>query len=148
MKYKDFLKQKQKTHIYSGFDIEYKDLTIKEGTTIHLLTIPAGSDPRKFENNEFDITAERAPHFGFGGGMHHCIGHYVARLDMKEAFKALSARLPNMQVAPGDTYLPDSGNTGPTKLVITFQRYLFVCIRKSSVGEIGPNEIASLTLTR
>lgn len=26
MKYKDFLKQKQKTHIYSGFDIEYKDL--------------------------------------------------------------------------------------------------------------------------
>ena len=104
----------------ASVDIEYKDLIIKEGTTIHLLTIPAGSDPRKFENNEFDITAERAPHFGFGGGMHHCIGHYVARLDMKEAFKALSARLPNMQVAPGDTYLPDSGNTGPTKLVITF----------------------------
>jgi cytochrome P450 len=104
----------------ASVDIEYKDLTIKEGTTIHLLTIPAGSDPRKFENNEFDITAERAPHFGFGGGMHHCIGHYVARLDMKEAFKALSARLPNLQVAPGDTYLPDSGNTGPTKLVITF----------------------------
>ncbi len=104
----------------ASVDIEYKDLTIKEGTTIHLLTIPAGSDPRKFENNEFDITAERAPHFGFGGGMHHCIGHYVARLDMKEAFKALATRLPNMQVAPGDTYLPDSGNTGPTKLVITF----------------------------
>jgi cytochrome P450 len=104
----------------ASVDIEYKDLTIKEGTTIHLLTIPAGSDPRKFENNEFDITAERAPHFGFGGGMHHCIGHYVARLDMKEAFKALATRLPNMQVAPGDAYLPDSGNTGPTKLVITF----------------------------
>jgi cytochrome P450 len=104
----------------ASVDIEYKDLIIKEGTTIHLLTIPAGSDPRKFENNEFDITAERAPHFGFGGGMHHCIGHYVARLDMKEAFKALATRLPNMQVAPGDTYLPDSGNTGPTKLVITF----------------------------
>jgi cytochrome P450 len=104
----------------ASVDIEYKDLTIKEGTTIHLLTIPAGSDPRKFENNKFDITAERAPHFGFGGGMHHCIGHYVARLDMKEAFKALATRLPNMQVAPGDTYLPDSGNTGPTNLVITF----------------------------
>ncbi|MTA48943.1 MAG: cytochrome P450 [Actinobacteria bacterium] len=104
----------------ASVDIEYKDLIIKEGTTIHLLTIPAGSDPRKFVNNDFDITAERAPHFGFGGGMHHCIGHYVARLDMKEAFKALATRLPNMQVAPGDTYLPDSGNTGPTKLVITF----------------------------
>jgi cytochrome P450 len=104
----------------ASVDIEYKDLTIKQGTTIHLLTIPAGSDPRKFKNTDFDITAERAPHFGFGGGMHHCIGHYVARLDMKEAFKALSRRLPNMKIAPGATYLPDSGNTGPTVLPITF----------------------------
>ena len=104
----------------ASVDIEYKDLTIKQGTTIHLLTIPAGSDPRKFENIEFDITADRAPHFGFGGGMHHCIGHYVARLDMKEAFKALSRRLPNMKIAAGAAYLPDSGNTGPTVLPITF----------------------------
>ena len=104
----------------ASVDIEYKDLTIKQGTTIHLLTIPAGSDPRKFENIGFDIRADRAPHFGFGGGMHHCIGHYVARLDMKEAFKALSRRLPNMKIAAGATYLPDSGNTGPTVLPITF----------------------------
>lgn len=104
----------------ASVDIEYKDLTIKQGTTIHLLTIPAGSDPRKFENIRFDITADRAPHFGFGGGMHHCIGHYVARLDMKEAFKALSRRLPNMKIAAGAAYLPDSGNTGPTVLPISF----------------------------
>jgi cytochrome P450 len=101
-------------------DIEHKGLTIKQGTTIHLLTIPAGSDPRKFENIGFDITADRAFHFGFGGGMHHCIGHFVARLDMSEAFKALSRRLPNMKIATGAEYLPDSGNTGPTLLPITF----------------------------
>lgn len=101
-------------------DIEYKDVVFKKGTTVHLLTIPAGSDPRKFDPLVFDIEAERAPHFGFGGGMHHCIGHYVARLDMKEAFKALAARLPNMKVSPASTYLPDSGNTGPTHMPITF----------------------------
>lgn len=101
-------------------DIEYKDVVFKKGTTVHLLTIPAGSDPRKFNPLEFNIEAERAPHFGFGGGMHHCIGHYVARLDMKEAFKALAARLPNMKVSPESTYLPDSGNTGPTHMPITF----------------------------
>lgn len=105
----------------ASVDIEYKGLTIEQGTTIHLLTIPAGSDPRKFTNIGFDITADRAPHFGFGGGMHHCIGHYVARLDMKEAFKALSRRLPNMRIAEGAAYLPDSGNTGPTVLPITFE---------------------------
>ena len=101
-------------------DLEYKDVVFKKGTTVHLLTIPAGSDPRKFDPLEFDIEAERAPHFGFGGGMHHCIGHYVARLDMKEAFKALALRLPNMKVSPESTYLPDSGNTGPTHMPITF----------------------------
>ena len=52
--------------------------------------------------------------------MHHCIGHYVARLDMKEAFKALAARLPDMKIGDSATYLPDSGNTGPTSLPITF----------------------------
>ena len=101
-------------------DIEYKELLIPQWTTVHLLTIPAGSDPRKFESSEFNIEAERAPHFGFGGGMHHCIGHYVARLDMKEAFKALASRLPDMRVSADSTYLPDSGNTGPTAMPITF----------------------------
>jgi cytochrome P450 len=52
----------------ASVDIEHKGLKIEQGTTIHLLTIPAGSDPRKFENIGFDITADRAPHFGFGGG--------------------------------------------------------------------------------
>jgi cytochrome P450 len=41
----------------ASVDIEYRDLTIKQGTTIHLLTIPAGSDPRKFENIGFDISS-------------------------------------------------------------------------------------------
>ena len=101
-------------------DVMYKDLLIEQGTTVHLLTIPAGTDPRRYENIAFDITADRPPHFGFGGGMHHCLGHYVARLDMKEAYKALAARLPDFQIQPGATYLPDSGNTGPTHLPITF----------------------------
>ena len=56
----------------ASVDFEYKDLAIKAGTTIHLLTIPAGSDPRKFDNNDFDITADRAPHFGFGVGVPPC----------------------------------------------------------------------------
>ena len=101
-------------------DMQYRELTIEKGTTVHLLTIPAGSDPRKLEAAEFDIEKERPPHFGFGGGMHHCIGHLVARLDMTEAFKALAARLPEMRVSPEAAYLPDSGNTGPTHLPITF----------------------------
>ena len=104
----------------ASVDVEYKDLVIPQGKTIHLLTIPSGSDPRRFEKTEFDITAGRPPHFGFGGGMHHCLGHYVARLDMAEAYKALAQRLPDFEILAGATYLPDSGNTGPIELPIKF----------------------------
>ena len=104
----------------ASVDVEYKDLVIPQGKTIHLLTIPSGSDPRRFEKTEFDITAGRPPHFGFGGGMHHCLGHYVARLDMAEAYKALAQRLPDFEILSGATYLPDSGNTGPIELPFKF----------------------------
>ena len=101
--------------------IQHRELTIEKGATVHLLTIPAGCDPRKVDPAEFDIEKERPPHFGFGGGMHHCIGHLVARLDMTKAFKALAARLPEMRVSPEAAYLPDSGNTGPTHMPVTFR---------------------------
>lgn len=104
----------------ASVDVEYKGVLIPQGTTIHLLTIPAGTDPRRYENVEFDIEAQRPPHFGFGGGMHHCLGHYVARLDMAEAYKALAARIPDLKIGDGATFLPDSGNTGPIELPITF----------------------------
>lgn len=104
----------------ASVDVEYKDLVIPQGKTIHLLTIPSGSDPRRFEKIEFDIATQRPPHFGFGGGMHHCLGHYVARLDMAEAYKALAQRLPDFEILAGASYLPDSGNTGPIELPIKF----------------------------
>ena len=41
----------------------------------------------------FDIAADNERHFGFGGGVHHCLGHFVARSDMTIAFRALSQRI-------------------------------------------------------
>lgn len=101
-------------------DFEYKDLQIKKGTTLQFFNVPVGSDPVKYDPIEMDITTSRAPHFGFGGGMHHCLGHYVARIDMQEALKALAKRIPDFKIESGAKYLPDSGNTGPITLPITF----------------------------
>ena len=68
----------------------------------------------------FDITAERKPHFGFGGGAHHCLGHFVARSDMSEALPLLARRLRDPRPGGDATWLPDSGNTGPMSLPIDF----------------------------
>jgi cytochrome P450 len=101
-------------------DLEFQGLEIAQGTTIHLLTQSAGTDPRQFGAAGFDITAERARQYGFGGGMHHCLGHFVARLDMAEALALLARRLHDPRVDGEATYLPRSGNWGPIALPIAF----------------------------
>lgn len=102
-------------------DVEFEGLLIPQGTTVHLLSAVAGSDPLVFgEDAGFDIAAERPPHFAFGAGRHHCIGHRIARRDMAEALSVLSRRLRDLRPdGPGD-WLPDSGNTGPVRLPIRF----------------------------
>lgn len=101
-------------------DFEYQGLEIAKGTTVHLFSQAAGCDPRAFEDSRFDITAKRLPHFGFGAGAHHCIGHFIARGDMTAALALLAERLKN-PVANGESeWLPDSGNTGAIRLPIRF----------------------------
>ena len=101
-------------------DFIFQGLEIEEGTTIHLFSQSAGSDPRVFEEPGFDMTAERPRHFGFGGGRHHCIGHFVARMDMSEALALLARRLRDPRVDGEVKSLPRSGNTGPIELPIAF----------------------------
>lgn len=100
-------------------DFEFEGLQLTAGTTVHLYSESAGTDPRVFRPG-FDITAERKPHFGFGGGAHHCLGHFVARSDMSEALPLLARRMRDIRLLSGDSWLPDSGNTGPIRLPIGF----------------------------
>ncbi|MGE2730744.1 cytochrome P450 [Mycolicibacterium vaccae] len=101
-------------------DFEFQGVQIAKGTTIHLLSALAGTDDTDGADVSFDITAQRRTHFGFGGGIHHCLGHFIARSDMSEALPLLAQRLRSPRRAPGDRWLPDSGNTGPSILPITF----------------------------
>ncbi|MFD0902954.1 cytochrome P450 [Actinomadura sediminis] len=100
-------------------DFTFEGLDLTAGTTVHLYSESAGTDPRVFPPG-LDITAERKPHFGFGGGAHHCLGHFVARSDMSEALPLLARRMRDIRLLPGATWLPDSGNTGPVRLPIGF----------------------------
>ena len=109
-------------------DFTFDGLAIRAGTTIHLFCESAGTDPGDAGDAGsgravagFDITAgERRPHFGFGGGIHYCLGHYVARTDMCEALTVLARRLREPRPAGEAAWLPDSGNTGPVRLPIAF----------------------------
>jgi cytochrome P450 len=102
-------------------DFTFDGLDIEAGTTIHLFCASAGTDGGQAGGGEFDITATgRPPHFGFGGGIHYCLGHYVARADMATALTVLAGRLRDPRPAGEASWLPDSGNTGPVRLPIAF----------------------------
>lgn len=100
-------------------DFTYNGLAIARGTTLHLFAESAGTDPAMFPD-EFDITVKRPPHYGFGAGAHHCLGHFIARGDMTEALRILAQRLKNPRYDGEAQWLPDSGNTGPVTLPLTF----------------------------
>ncbi len=103
-------------------DFDYGGIAIRAGTVLHLYSESAGTDPEVFGEAPFDITAQRARNYGFGGGIHHCLGNIVARNDMAVAYRILSARMGPPRLAGTATWLADSGNTGPISLPIAFDR--------------------------
>jgi cytochrome P450 len=104
-------------------DCDIDGIHVPQGTTIHLFTESSGTDPHVVADPDFDITRDDRPkHFGFGGGRHYCLGHFIARGDMTEAFALLARRLPGLSYVEEPTWLPDSGNTGPVRQVITWDR--------------------------
>jgi len=103
-------------------DFSFQDLFIARGTTVHLFAAAAGGDELAYADAAgFDIRARRPPHYGFGGGIHYCLGHAVARSDMAVAFRCLSSRLTALAADGPARWLPDSGNTGAEVLPLAFR---------------------------
>lgn len=101
-----------------------------EDLTVHELTVPAGSlvllclalantDPRVYGvDQRFDIAKTRPPILAFGAGPHYCVGAHLARLEMRAAFDALSARIAGMLVCGPVPMRPYIGIYGPQSLPV------------------------------
>ncbi|MDE0168096.1 MAG: cytochrome P450 [bacterium] len=60
----------------------------------------ANRDPRHFDDpNSFRIGRGDPTHVSFGGGIHHCLGAPLARLEVEVALERLVERLPRLQLA-------------------------------------------------
>ena len=99
---------------------EFDGLQIAKGTTLHVFVHASATDPMIRENTAFDVTRQRKIHFGFGGGAHHCVGHFMARTDMAAALRVLSSRFASIEFSGKAEWHPDSGNTSPISLPLRF----------------------------
>ena len=67
-----------------------EDVTIPEGTPVHMIIAGANRDPSQFfEPENFDISRSPNRHLSFGLGIHICAGINLARLEAKVAFLRL-----------------------------------------------------------
>jgi hypothetical protein len=80
-------------------DIELGGKTIKRGDFILLSQAAAHRDSDKFDSpEELDLSRDASGHLSFAPGLHFCLGHYLARLELSIFFKHLVVRFDNIVI--------------------------------------------------
>jgi hypothetical protein len=88
----------------ASVDMDVGGVAIKAGEQIITSLGAANRDPAVYENPDtLDITRKNIKPLSFGGGIHHCLGAQLARLEGDVALSTLLKRLPNFE-------LDDPGN--------------------------------------
>ncbi|HKR49539.1 MAG TPA: cytochrome P450, partial [Pseudonocardiaceae bacterium] len=101
-------------------DFTFQGLDIPAGTHVVLFLAAANTEPDTFGDAPFDITAKRTAQLTFGGGMHYCLGAWLARIEMREALPILAARLGDIALGGIVSSRPHVGITGPITLPLHF----------------------------
>ena len=87
-------------HRFALEDMEYEGYEFKKGTKLGFLYASANRDDACFaEPDSFDIRRDPNRHLTFGGGVHHCLGSHLARLNMEIMFNTILRRLPGLRLA-------------------------------------------------
>jgi cytochrome P450 len=82
-------------------DIEIDGNSVAAGSMIFAMLGSANHDPEHFGPNadELDLARLEAPHhLSFGGGIHHCLGAVLARMEGRIGIGSLVQRFPNMEL--------------------------------------------------
>ncbi|WP_269855958.1 cytochrome P450 [Streptomyces sp. RPT161] len=105
-------------------DIDVGGTTIPGGSAVVLLLAAGSRDPHHFDQPE-QFIPDRTPneHFGFGGGIHYCVGAPLARLEAHVVLPELVRRLENPRLAEDPPpYRPTAALRGPRHLWLNVDR--------------------------
>ncbi|TAJ90089.1 MAG: cytochrome P450 [Reyranella sp.] len=94
---------------------------VKRGDEIMLVLGAANRDPAAFPDpHKLDVTRDARRHVGFGGGIHHCLGAALARMEGQIAFATLLDRFPRLELAGTPERRPTFTLRGLETLPVTF----------------------------
>lgn len=105
-------------------DIEIGATTIPKGSAVHLIYAAANRDPWRFPNpNRFDAERPDNEHFGWGSGIHTCMGGPLARLEVNLALETFIRRVQNPRlVVDPPPYRQNQVFRGPQHLLVDFDQ--------------------------
>ncbi|MGW3961867.1 cytochrome P450 [Amycolatopsis sp. NPDC005003] len=88
-------------------DVALGGVTIRAGDGVIAAADIANRDPGEFADpDEVDFGRSPNHHLAFGHGEHLCLGHHLARLELRVALTALLRRLPGLRLAVPTDELP------------------------------------------
>jgi cytochrome P450 len=104
-------------------DVELGGHLIPSGSFVNVMVGAANRDPARFANpNTIDVDAGDRGHFGFGGGIHRCVGSHLARRELRLVLEEFHKRIPDYELAPGaePTIVWPSGTFHLTEVPLVF----------------------------
>jgi cytochrome P450 len=106
----------------AAVDVELAGVRFAAGSLVIANTAAANWDPAVYDRPDgLDITRRGAPAMlSFGGGVHYCLGAHLARLEMAEALRVITARMANVRCTGLVPWKPMTGISGPTTLPSAF----------------------------
>ncbi|MGW0007987.1 cytochrome P450 [Nocardia grenadensis] len=86
-------------------DVEMRGKVLRAGQNVFLVQSAANRDPEVFDDPQsLDITRQPNQHIGFGHGVHHCLGNFLARLEAVVAIPAVIAAMPDLRLDGAETW--------------------------------------------
>ena len=79
-------------------DIEIAGKLISKGDTVIIYIGAANRDPEEFTNPDQLDFNRRNRHIAFGGGIHHCLGIFLAKVEAQIAINTLIQSLPDIRI--------------------------------------------------
>jgi cytochrome P450 len=75
---------------------------IPADSTVLVCSASANRDVARFPHpDSLDVGRDDAAHFGFGGGIHRCVGSHLARRELRIMVEEFHKRIPDYELAPG-----------------------------------------------
>jgi cytochrome P450 len=100
-------------------DYELRGNLIKAGDSVLSLYPSANRDEEVFEDSQaFKITRSKNSHVAFGFGPHMCLGHFLARTELKAFFSQFIARVERMELTSEASWLRANFLGGPKKMQV------------------------------